>query len=1247
VQGRIVDSVSGAPVTQARLDVRGEAAAPLASLITGDDGRFDVSVPAEPASSLTIDFLGGGAKDNYLQASWTREVDPKSPPVTDFGDLPAEMGGVVKGTIVAHFDDADVDSFRQELAFLSVPGLHPGGAISVELRSGVPQPWRAVVAAGDWLLELPRAPAGLFPRFLWPDNSDGSAGLITTVAGETVTGIDVELRQSNVISGRISNAAGQPLESVYIWIYRVGGSAYPIETRTDMDGRFLQRLPDGDYRVRATTFGDYFAKLGDLAPRYYGNTDGSNHPGSVISLSGNAYRDDIDITLLRLSSVSGTAHVSAISPGNYGIRAVNVETGDIYRHIYASEGPPSSGEYTILHLPPGRFRIEFFGDYGSFFYGNTSNPDKARIVTVPPGPAQDLTGLDAQLTPEMMPRVTGAAVGQDGARIGWINCDTGELANPELFNHESVENGRIDVMVPLYRKIQIVTGPPESLTRYGECVTLDVNETYEIPGATLSGTVHVPAGPERTFTVDAVDPTGNSSTVASGRIPAGRTSMRWETSADALSPGEYFVRTRIADFGTAYALSDNPMVRPEQPVRVATGDAVTGLDVTYKPGARFSGTVVTNTFCEVDDGQVRLFSEAEPSVPAATATLRRSGEFDVWGLPPGAYTARFDPIDSCGAVLATQWFQRSPDQQGAERITLAAGEALTDVIVRLNGTNAITGRITDAAGNPLEGAYVRAEIYNVPPTPQETRTGPDGVYTLSGLPDGIYAVRASTFEGSGDIDDLAPRYYGDTDGSNGTRTALTLRQGQALGGIDITLLRLSSVSGTATLAHSSWWEGYSVRASDVDTGHEFSATDGVTSAGEYTIPYLPPGRYRILFVGKFGAIYYGSTSRHNRALIVTIPPGPVQHLTGLDVRLPPPPRIEGVIRGHEGEAVGWKECSQPEGIYTGERVEGSRFSIAVPMNLGVELVTKHGDVTTSHGQCVTLFAGEHYRLSGITLSGTITVPPGDSRAYTVSAVDAAGETRKLARGEIAKGATTADWMVRPDFMELKDLRVLVQVKQLGSAWAFSGNPQLRPEPINPDLSWTEVEADVSFTAGARMSGRVTTDIDVYVRPGGGSDVLDGQVYVYEDAAPAVLVATSTIRRGGAFDVWGLPPGTYTARFEARHKSGVPLEPQWYVASVNQGGATRIALATMNSATEYLRIAMRVGPLPGEVAPPPTGEPEQPAPPAVLGPSANPNPSPNPRPGAHAVAHLPLLGLASTRNGTSDSPAGAPRRHRPG
>lgn len=55
---------------------------------------------------------------------------------------------------------------------------------------------------------------------------------------------------------------------------------------------------------------------------------------------------------------------------------------------------------------------------------------------------------------------------------------------------------------------------------------------------------------------------------------------------------------------------------------------------------------------------------------------------------------------------------------------------------------AITGRVTDAGGRPVEGAMVAIASSDRPHRDMAARSGPDGSFRLSGLEPGSYVIEA-------------------------------------------------------------------------------------------------------------------------------------------------------------------------------------------------------------------------------------------------------------------------------------------------------------------------------------------------------------------------------------------------------------------------------------------------------------------------------------------------------------------------
>jgi len=159
-----------------------------------------------------------------------------------------------------------------------------------------------------------------------------------------------------------------------------------------------------------------------------------------------------------------------------------------------------------------------------------------------------------------------------------------------------------------------------------------------------------------------------------------------------------------------------------------------------------------------------------------------------------------------------EYGQRQPNSPGAI-LTLVPGQRLRDLVFKLIPAAVIAGRVYDEDGEPVPGARMEAMQYQYIEsrrqlTPMRYATTNDlGEYRLFGLPPGRYYIRANyspgmTYMGFGYMSEgagrtteeegYAPTYYpGTNDGSRAT--AMEVRQGDEIGGVDILLLPTRTV----------------------------------------------------------------------------------------------------------------------------------------------------------------------------------------------------------------------------------------------------------------------------------------------------------------------------------------------------------------------------------------------------------------------------------------------------------------------
>ena len=281
----------------------------------------------------------------------------------------------------------------------------------------------------------------------------------------------------------------------------------------------------------------------------------------------------------------------------------------------------------------------------------------------------------------------------------------------------------------------------------------------------------------------------------------------------------------------------------------------------------------------------------------ARAKTDHEGRYRLTGAPPGAYH-----------VLPLAPVYVLPDSHTyppGRRVTLAAGETVGDVDFRLTRGGVITGRVTDADGQPVIGEIVHitpadaSQSGRISYVAQRNVTDDRGVYRVYGIEPGRYRVSvgqdAETSGGHGRGRYYWRTFYPDAAAASEARVVEVTSGGEATD-IDIRLGRpVKTYTATGRFVGHDGRPAPGVKFAygrvDRDGGYPGGYESGLTTGarGEFRLDGLVPGRYSV-----FAATDEGATSEfYSDPFAFDLDESDV---SGLEVKLRRGAAVSGVVQ---------------------------------------------------------------------------------------------------------------------------------------------------------------------------------------------------------------------------------------------------------------------------------------------------------------------------------------------------------------
>jgi hypothetical protein len=254
--------------------------------------------------------------------------------------------------------------------------------------------------------------------------------------------------------------------------------------------------------------------------------------------------------------------------------------------------------------------------------------------------------------------------------------------------------------------------------------------------------------------------------------------------------------------------------------------------------------------------------------PAHATAADENGNFEFTELPADTYYV------SAGrpGYMVVEYGQKRAFERG-EPIELADGETRTRVDIRLVPSGAVSGRIVDEYGDPIEGVTVRLlqvqffsdrrQLVDVAQAGGRA-TDDTGAFRIYGVPPGDYVVRASVTErlpsgttafgspvenAAADVPGYAPTYFPGTI-SPGDAQIVRVELSQEVRAIDFPLAPAATarVSGRATDARNQA-VGVLLTRSLRSSGFGERPTRGISTGQGFMFDNVPPGEYVLQTTG--------------------------------------------------------------------------------------------------------------------------------------------------------------------------------------------------------------------------------------------------------------------------------------------------------------------------------------------------------------------------------------------------------------
>jgi hypothetical protein len=552
---------------------------------------------------------------------------------------------------------------------------------------------------------------------------------VSVTVPDDTPGIDFILERGGTISGFVYDETGMPLPGVIV------STDYPISGhisnfrgfRTADDGSYtITGLQPGNYKVQAYTTG--------YIDEYYDNVYESSE-ATPVQVTAHSDTPGINFYLDFGGSISGVVKDDSGSP----MVGARIDASGIDIDCYADSCTADDGSYIVGGLRPGSYTVSAEAPgHVPEYYNNVYEHSEATPVpvTVPNNtPNIDFSleiggSISGVVTDDSGIPIIGASVHADGYDVGGYSYSQTRTDGSYTITGLRSGNYRVYASASVY-----IDEYYDDVYDYSEATpvlvvkpnnTSNINFSLELGGSILGVVKDDSGNPIAGATVCAdgydVSDYACTETAGDGNYTIG-----------GLRSGSYIVSAEASGYLTTYY--DNVYEwNDATPVVVTVPNDTPNINFSLGLGGSISGVVKDDSGNPISGASVSA-SGIDISDFGYDSTSA-DGSYTIKGLLSGNYRVR-----ASASAYLIEYYDNVYDYSEATPVSVTAPDETTGIDFALGGAGTISGVVEDDSGNPIAGATVCADGYDVSDYACSQAAG-DGNYTIGGLHSGSYIVSA-------------------------------------------------------------------------------------------------------------------------------------------------------------------------------------------------------------------------------------------------------------------------------------------------------------------------------------------------------------------------------------------------------------------------------------------------------------------------------------------------------------------------